>query len=152
MATDAVDAFRQIARLIFKWLLIALLVVVGLVAVIAACMAAYTWYYETRHVANIEVNVNVAKDGVCKTDDFPIFVGVINRSERTIEKVTFRLSAKMKDRSTDLTEYHSNSDDRIIKPTQGFGNCWAAPKLREQVPDVRSLNWSIESKSFYFAE
>src|SRR5581483_1555082 len=53
-------------------------------------------------------------------------------------------------RSSDLTRFHSYSDDHIIEPKTGWGASWPAPGLTEKVDDPRKLEWSIGSKSITF--
>lgn len=143
---SAVDTFRGISLLIFKWLLYALLFIVVLTALLIAGWWVINWYTVDRHLQKVAIMVYTEKKD-CDDDLFPIFVMIGNSSEKTVERVTFTLAARVKGRSTNLAEYHSYSDDRIIEAKTGWAQCWAVPKLRETVKDPRALDWGIEYKT-----
>jgi hypothetical protein len=145
----AVETFRAISWLIFKWLLIATLVLIAISAMIAGFAYGYDWFTHARHQQNVELIVNGELRECSK--DFPIHVLVGNKSERAIEKVEFRLAARRKGRSTDLAKYHSYSDDHIIPPQQGYANCWRAPDLIEAA-DSAALDWSIAYRHVRFQD
>jgi len=88
----AVESFRQIAWLVFKWLLIAFSKLFGLVAVFWLGLLGYGWYTHDRHVKNIAFIISTERKD-CEDDKFPIHLIVGNASEQTIEKVTFRFEA-----------------------------------------------------------
>jgi hypothetical protein len=52
--TDAVEAFRQIIWLIFKWIFIAAGVLVGLAMLLVAAFYSYNWYNYDRHEQNVQ--------------------------------------------------------------------------------------------------
>ncbi|MBM3528142.1 MAG: hypothetical protein FJX62_08620 [Alphaproteobacteria bacterium] len=149
---DAVDTFRRISWLIFKWLLYAALAITGLVAAAVAIGYSYQHFTHDRHEAKLQFTVNPKRDSVCKDDKHPIFVGVVNNSVRTVDRVEFTLKANRSGRSSNMARYHSYSDDKIIKPTEGFGNCWAVPDLNETIADPRSLEWGILYKTIRFRD
>lgn len=148
---DAVQTFRAISWLVFKWLLIGL---AGLIALIAVCVGGYfgwQWYFHGRHVNNIEAVARIDGD-LCKRPDYPVFVGFSNKSGRTIDHVSFTLQAKVPGRSSNIADYHSYSSDTVIKPSEGFGHCYKLPKLSELVLDLKSLDWSLRYVTYTFAE
>ncbi|MDI3560011.1 hypothetical protein [Bradyrhizobium sp. Arg816] len=149
--SQAVEAFRQISWLIFKWILIASGSLIGLALVIWAGICGFGWYTHDRHVPNVQFIVSTDRKE-CVDDKWPIHLIIGNGSERTIEKVSFAFVARRPERSTDLARYHSYSDDHIIPPQKGYGICWAAPELSEKVDDVRTLEWTIGSKSITFRD
>jgi hypothetical protein len=147
----AVDAFRQISWLIFKWVLIASGLLIGLATVTWAGFYYYGWYTHDRHVPNVQFIISTDRKE-CADDKWPLHVIVGNKSERTIEKVSFTFVARRPQRSSDLARFHSYDDDHIIPPQQGYGMCWAAPELSERIDDVRKLEWSIGYKSITFRD
>jgi hypothetical protein len=78
---DAVQTFRAISWLIFKWLMISVATVIALTAVGIGIYFAYQWFAYDRHVAKIETMINTA-ESLCDTTDHPLFVGFVNRSSR----------------------------------------------------------------------
>jgi hypothetical protein len=148
---DAVEAFRQICRLIFKWIFIATGVLVGLALLLAATVYGYSWYTTDRHVQNVQFFITADRKE-CPDDKFPIHIIIGNNSGRTLERVTFALSARQPSRSSDIAEYKSYEDDHISPPNQGYGGCWVAPKLSEPSADPRALQWSIKYKTLYFRD
>ena len=130
--TDTVETFRQITRLIFKWILITIGVLVGLAIVTVGAVYSYNWYTYDRHVQNVQLLITTDKKE-CPDDKYPIHILIGNTSGRTVERVTFSLSARETGRSSDLTEYNSYEDGHISPPNQGYGACWSVPKLKEPV-------------------
>jgi hypothetical protein len=148
---EAVQAFRQITWLIVKWALIITVVVVVLIAASIGIFYAHQWYSYDRHAANVALDINATKQA-CADDKYPIRVRIMNSSERTLEKTSFSLGARVKGRSTDLVEYQSYEDDHISKPKEGYSACYMVPKLTQPVPDPRELEWFVKYKTFYFAD
>jgi hypothetical protein len=146
--TEAVETFKQISWLIFKWILIAAGAVIALGVLLAASVYGYNWYTYDRHAENVQFLITTDRKE-CPDDKYPIHIIVGNSSARTLERVTFTLSAREPGRSSELAEYNSYEDDHISSPKQGYGGCWSAPKLREAA-DPRTLQWSIAYKTFYF--
>jgi len=149
--TDSVEAFRQISRLIFKWIFIVAGVLVGLVLLLVAAFYSYNWYTNDRHVQNVQFLITADRKE-CPDDKYPIHIIIGNGSGRTLQHVTFSLSARQPRRSSDLAEYNSYEDDHIIPPQQGYGGCLIAPKLKEPVADTRTLEWSIKFKTLDFRD
>lgn len=148
---DAVQTFRAISWLVFKWLLIGL---AGLIALIAVCVGGYSalqWYFHSRHVDKIAAVARIDRD-LCKRPDYPVFVAFSNKSGRTIDHVSFSLQAKVRGRSSNIADYHSYSSDTIIKPGEGFGQCYRLPKMSELVLDLKSLDWSLSYVSYTFGD
>ena len=150
MAT-AVEAFRQITWLIIKWALIISAVLLLLLALSAAFFYLHQWYTHDRHAANVAIDIDTTKQA-CPDDKYPIRVRIMNGSERTLEKTSFSLGARIKGRSTDLVEYQSYEDDHINKPKEGYSACYMVPKLTQPVPNPRELEWFIRYKTFYFVD
>lgn len=144
----AVEAFRGIALLIFKWLLIVVVGVLATAAIAAALIWFWEWYSHTRHVEKIRTVIHIDK---CDNPKFPLLVGFVNNSDKTVQKISFALSARRKGRSTDLARYHDYVEDSIIKPKDGMGQCWAVPPLSETA-DYKELEWSINRVYFTLSD
>jgi hypothetical protein len=87
--------------------------------------------------ARVALKKKLSGDGLVKTkaessgdigklcdDPFPIFVSFVNNSRKTIEYIDFDIIAKQPEHSTDIADYGDYSSDRILKPGEGWGNCW----------------------------
>lgn len=103
---DAVETFRQIGRLIFKWIFITVSVLVGLALLLAAAIYGYNWYTHDRHVQNVQFLITTDRKE-CPDDKYPIHIIIGNGSGRTLEHTTFTLSAHQPGRSSELAEYSS---------------------------------------------
>lgn len=127
---------------LFKWIVIFVVGVVVLAVFLGGGWWAWNWWSYERHKNGIEVVAlnSVAPEALkskvvresdnkeagtfCAGSDFPIFVGYINKSSRSIEYVSIDISAHLPDHSTNILEYGSHVDsDRIIEPGGGFGFC-----------------------------
>lgn len=149
--SEAVDAFRQITWLIFKWLLIVVGALIGLALLIGGGIWGFNWYTHDRHVEQVKLIISTDRKD-CTDDKYPIHIIVGNASGKIVEKVSFTLSANRPGRSSDLAKYHSYNDDHVIEPKKGYGNCWAVPELTEPVANPRELQWSIKYRSIYLKD
>lgn len=127
-----------------------LVLVVGLVVVIGGAVYGWNWYSYGRHAARVTVHASADKS-LCTDDAFPVFVGIVNRSQRPIRATSIRLEAQRPGRSTNLAESRTLDDDRIISSSTGWGSCWRAPLGPAAVDEQpRALVWSVAEASFDF--
>jgi hypothetical protein len=148
---DAVDTFRRIVALFFKWMIYATIIVVAIAALIAGGAYGYQWYSYDRHAQNVHIDLSTDRAD-CNDNKFPVRVRIMNDSSKVLEKTTFTLAARVKDRSTDIVKYHSFEDDHISQPKFGYSNCWSVPEFTQPVADPRALDWSIRYKTYYFRD
>ena len=80
-----------------------------------AAAYGYNWYTYDRHAQNVEFFITTDRKE-CPDDKYPIHIIIGNSSVRTLERVTFALSARELGRSSDLAGYNSYEDDRDISP------------------------------------
>lgn len=83
-----------------------------------------------------------------------MFITVVNKSDRTILKMFVRLEAFLPGRSSNLADWGSISDDRVIKPGEGFGNC-RRPALASSAAedtDLKTLEWRVASFEVVFED
>lgn len=87
---------------------------------------AYDWWANGRHLNRIEVVFEVPPkvDNKCEGSSPSAFVGIVNHSKRTIEKVWITVSARLPERSTDILAGGSIFYDRIVEPNEGYAQCW----------------------------
>jgi hypothetical protein len=140
--TQSGNILIDFTKWVFKWLAI---ILVGLLALGFASIGGWwtwNWWSYERHKKQIDVvainsaapasgpKVVVERDGktaeaMCAGSEFPIFVGFINKSSRTIESLVIEVNARLPEHSTNILTYGSRVEmDRIIEPGAGYGSCW----------------------------
>lgn len=149
--SQAVETFKEISWLIFKWLLTAVGAIAGLAILLIAGTYGWNWYTHDRHAENVQFIISTQKKD-CEDDRWPIHIIIGNSSGKTIEKVSFSLAAFRPGRTSDISKYNSYDDDHEIEPGKGYGGCWLAPELAEGSPDPRELRWSVKYKTIHFRE
>ena len=147
--SDPVDVFRRIMLLLVKWLLYYIIIVAVLGAVVFGAVYSHQWFTYDRHAAQVEAQVQTT---VCDDKNFPLLVAFKNGSKKNVDQVSFRLSARKKNHSTDLVEYERLTDDFIIKPGETIGTCWRIPRLKEAVDEPLKLEWSVTSPFYTFGD
>ncbi|MGF9764608.1 hypothetical protein AAII07_56955 [Microvirga sp. 0TCS3.31] len=149
---DFVDQFRRLARLLFKWALIAVIVVAGLTGATAAGLYGYEWWTYDRHRALVEVSATT--DARCDEPQFPIMVRIANNSTKAIENTRLELVAKRPGRSSDVTKpYSSMENDHIIPPGRKLWICAMDEFVDDaKSEDPRKLEWSAYLVSVTFAD
>ncbi len=91
-----------------------------------------------------QIELNVSYEGVCKKPGFPIFVELVNNSQKAVRWYQARLYAHFPGRNDSLVGNNGYvSDDYIILPSKGRGNCWKVPSLIEAT-SPSALDWSVE--------
>ena len=151
---NAVETFRGISLLIFKWLLFAVQGIVGFGLAVIGITYAYNYVTYDRHVANVQIVVSAHKKdsgGLCAdTPERPLFIDIINNSSKTIEQVIFSLEARRPGYSINLATHEFYTDDHIRKPSEGFGSCWRAPLESELTDSPRELEWKATDVRIIF--
>jgi hypothetical protein len=124
------------------------LIIIGLVAVGGSGFG----YYWTQMLPPSQVEVRVqTKPNPCTDVYAPLFVAVINHSQRTVTKVSYRLIGKKPGNSTNLAAGDGiRQFDGATVPGGGLGYCQAAPLLTERFLSWQSLEWSAEIVSVSF--
>jgi hypothetical protein len=112
-----------------KWLGKSLVLLALLITIIWVIVEAWTWWTHGRHVSNIELTifnaVTDAESQVCKEGDYPIFIGYMNHSSKTIEKIEIDITANLQNHSTNILPWNSDvRDDRIVPPEGSTGSCY----------------------------
>lgn len=140
--TQSGNILIDFTKWVLKWLGI---ILVGLLALVFASIGGWwtwNWWSYERHKKQIEVlainddapasspkvveerNGKAAK-ARCAGSEFPIFVGFVNNSSRTVESIVIEVNAHLPEHSTNILAYGSRVEmDRIVEPGAGYGGCW----------------------------
>jgi len=120
----------------------------GLVAVLAASLSGFLLWTKLENDAHARerasILVTVEHDVAWCSDTHPLAISISNGSERTLERVTFRVEGHRKGYSTPLYEGSNYVSDRIIPPGKNWGSCWTAPQAAYAAPqDVLNVNLPV---------
>jgi len=126
------------------------LIIIGLVIVVVG--GGGFGYYWTQMLPPSQVEVRVqTKPNPCTDVYAPLFIAVVNHSERTVTKVSYRLIGKRPGDSTNLADGDRiRQFDGVTAPGGGLGYCQAAPLLTERFLSWQSLEWTAEIVSVSF--
>lgn len=142
-ANQTAEAILIVIKRIFKWIVIALIVVsvcIGLVA----WVLDYTSTREHRKKQEQDNKVSIVasrNDEQC-TSAYPYFYGIVNGSEKTVNNVKFSVEIRRKGFSSVLNSYTSIDEDKILKPGEGYGRCFRATK-KDYDGDVKDKDVDI---------
>lgn len=107
------------------------LIFVGVLIAVGATVGGYFYVQDhlTRQKA-AKVTGTITYDLERCSSAFPLFIGIGNRSDDTVEKVSFRIEGHREGYSDPLYDsgYSGYSSDRIITSGDGWGHCWAVPR------------------------
>ncbi len=102
------------------------------------------------------VSVTVAYDLERCSPEFPLFVQILNRSDDTLEKVSFAIEGHRAGYSEPIYDsgYLGYSSDRIITGGDGWANCWTLPRKAYGASEQRvalnppeTLVWTVTNTS-----
>jgi hypothetical protein len=129
---------------VLKWIGIVAGSLIALALVAAGVAYSYHWWTVLRHEAAIKLVVSNHKH--CTDKFFPTFVGFVNDSSKTVEYLSIRVRAYLPTRSPEILNYSEVKFDRLVKPTEGFGNCFSFVP-RDEFKEAKDLE-----KAIYTAE
>lgn len=138
------------------WLGCWLIVIVAISAALAAAgIQAHQFVTYDKPKSQIEVVVK-RDSGLCKDTQWPIFVGIVNNSSRTVLETRVHLAARLPSHSTDYADRQALESDRILKPTEGWGSCWNPPLRYTYRDDTNlkrdELEWTLSEFSVTFSD
>lgn len=113
---------------LFKWIAFSVLGLVGVGLFVALIAWGWEWFNNDRHVGQIEAvtsNKVMSKDETRCSASLPIFIGYVNHSSKTIERISFEVESYKPGFSTNLLPTKYISYDRITAPGEGWGECWS---------------------------
>lgn len=131
------------------------LIFVGVVVAIGATVGGY--FYVQDQLAKrktVKVTGTIAYDLERCSSEYPLFIGIVNRSDDTVEKVSFSIEGRREGYSDPLYDsgYSGYSSDRIIAGGDGWGNCWTLPRQAYGASEQRitlnppeTLVWTLDN-------
>lgn len=130
-----------------------MLVVVGVLVLVGGLIGviiAYQRWSETREQEAVSIMIKYSPEECGR--QYPIKVIIRNSSSGVVSKVEWDIAAHRPGFSTDIAEsgYHDYSQDRILKPNEGWQICFEAPRLKEDIKNLSELQYSAINKSVTF--
>jgi len=123
-ANEKAEAILIVIKRILRWCAYGILGLIAAGLVIAACIWVYQWLTVDRHKANIKV-VALFGEKVCDDKKFPMLVGIVNNSSKTLEKISVDVKVTRIGYSSKLNGWDSFAYDKIIKPGESWAQCWS---------------------------
>lgn len=108
------------------------------------------WFFSAREEAEkakVEATIRYEKK-LCAAE-FPIFAGFVNNSSRTVQSVSFSIEFRERGYSSEIGRLSLLTEDKIMKPSEGFGRCYKLPELKSAVP-LDEIELSIPYKTITF--
>jgi len=128
-------------------------ILLGVVASIGALVGGYFYYQDWRKDKEKEEVAIIIKYSLekCK-EPYPLHVIVGNSSKRIVKKVEWDISVHKPGYSTDISKYgyHEYSQDKILKPKEGWGICVRIPELKNEIKKLSELEYSVKNKYVTF--
>jgi hypothetical protein len=142
-ANQTAEAVLIVIKRIFKWIVIALIVVIVCIGLVAWVLD-YTSTIEYRKKQEQEnmVSIVASRNEEQCTSAYPYFYGIVNNSEKTVNNVKFTVEIRRKGFSSALNSYTSIDEDKILKPGEGYGRCFRATK-KDYDGDVKDKDVDI---------
>lgn len=131
------------------------LIFIAVVVAIGAAVGGFLYVQDQlakRKTARVEVTI--AYDLKRCSSEYPLFIGIVNGSNDTIEKVAFGIEGHRAGYSDPLYDsgYLGYSSDRIIASGEGWGNCWTLPRQAYGASEQRialsppeTLVWTVKN-------
>lgn len=151
-AKEKADVVLIVIKRIVKWVVIAAAVFFGFVFLVHRAE-------EERHKERIELEDKVVVNAVVPDDkdcevDYPYLYTVVNKTEKTVERVTFAVEIRRQGFSTPLNAFTQIAEDKILKPNEGYVRCFKAYSDtggRNPVTE-KNVDIKITNKIVYFYE
>ncbi len=124
MATnETAEAILQVIKKLFVWIVKGLLIIALLGFLVYLWFSFSGWYSNGRHKNKVQVVAKFDKLH-CSDKSYPLSITVVNLSSKTIEHIGIRIKVTTKGFSSRLNSYGDFDSDKILKPNEGYRNCW----------------------------
>jgi hypothetical protein len=146
---------------IFLFLLCAFPKQIGSIALLIVACCIIAWLYsDAQSKAAVKlrakITISVSIGSGCNDPQYPISVSISNGTNKRINSVYFKLSARRPGFSSEIYSYTETSD-RILNPGDRYIACWSLSSYEMDYgkikgEDIRALSWSARLSSVNFAE
>lgn len=123
-ATETAEAVLLVIKRLFKWAIYLAVLGIGLILLVLAYVSVTDWYERGRHLGKIQVSAGFGGNP-CIRPEFPLHIHVVNRSTKTITNMSISVEITKQGFSTRLNNYDSFDSDRILRPGEGWFDCYA---------------------------
>lgn len=120
-ANETAEAILIVIKRILKWALVSISLLFGIGLLFYGWLYFYDWYTVERHKSKVEVVAYFDAEKCNK--EYPLFIGVVNKSKKTLDKVTIYVKVTKNGHSTQLNYDTSYSVDKILTPGNSWGYC-----------------------------
>ena len=130
-----------------------MLILTGVVIAIGGIgigVVLYPEWLEKQEKQKVEVTLDYVPEE-CE-EPYPLRLRITNRSSRTVIKTSWDIKVTKPGFSTDISDYgyHQYSQDRILKPKEGWRICYMVPNLKEKIDDYAILDYTVKNKYVTF--
>ncbi|BFL82190.1 hypothetical protein LFREDSHE_06400 [Shewanella baltica] len=125
----------------------------GVVLLIFGVIGGYTYYDDWKNEeAKNAVTINIEYSPESCKEPYPLQVFINNSSARTVFKVEWDVSVKAEGFSSELADYKNEklSQDKILKPKEGWWGCAKVPRLKREIEQLSNLHYSVKNKFVIF--
>ena len=152
-------AYSDIKKLFF--IIIKIIgVVISLVLVIFLVSFLYSKTIETLleyEKDKVDISVIYDIEGKCSNEEYPLYIEITNKSNRTILETEFKLKITRRGYSRNTISYSGRKsylDDKIIEPGIMSWGCWRFPLLMKKYNDEvkKDLVYQIEWRDVKFED
>ncbi len=105
------------------------LVLAVVIALGAGALYWWQYYVEEAEVAKVVPTFQADAGTTRCKPEFPLFLGFVNGSTRTIKSINFGVTIRRKGYSGEIGNFAAVTQDKILAPGEEFGLCYAVPTL-----------------------
>jgi hypothetical protein len=121
---EKAEAILIVIKRILKWIGIAIIIIVTLFFLIIQ-YDEYKINQRKKILDKVSIEAFHPQQAPCDID-FPYEYSIMNKSGRTVEKVSFTVGIKRIGYSSELNRYTSIDEDKILFNNEGIGGCFRA--------------------------
>ncbi len=155
-ANEKAEVILIVIKRLIKWILLSLLAA-GAIFVSFIYVLDYKSSIEQKKKNELEskvkINLFYANDGLCDTT-YPYAYQILNESNKIVESVEMTIKIFKKGFSKELNRYTSLTEDKILKPGEGWQGCFRAISDEDYNQPVteKDVEFEISYKDIKFKE
>lgn len=144
-ANERAEAILIVIKRILKWIAIT---VAGIAGAIFLFVQYSDWSFDRDEKKRFEKEAKVVvnaiyPDGKDCQEGYPYLYTVVNNTKETVRRVTFQVEIKKKGFSSTLNTRTELTEDKILKPNEGYGRCFRATSNEDYVKPVKEKDVEI---------